>query len=228
MAYVYRHIRLDKNEPFYVGIGKNDDNLKRSKSKYERNNLWKKVVAKSEYEIEIMMIGLTWEEACQKEQEFITLYGRMDLSTGTLTNLTGGGEGFVAQGPRSVEHCQKMSECKKGEKHVFWGTHRSEETKKKIAAARLGKRHTEAMKQKLSEERRGIKQPRELVERRTKKQRIPVVQLTTEGLLVKVWDSATTAAKTMNYASSNISTTCRGKYKTYKGFRWVYLKDYNK
>jgi hypothetical protein len=21
MAYVYRHIRLDKNEPFYIGIG---------------------------------------------------------------------------------------------------------------------------------------------------------------------------------------------------------------
>ena len=24
MAYVYRHIRLDKNEPFYIGIGKDD------------------------------------------------------------------------------------------------------------------------------------------------------------------------------------------------------------
>ena len=22
MAYLYRHIRLDKNEPFYIGIGK--------------------------------------------------------------------------------------------------------------------------------------------------------------------------------------------------------------
>lgn len=24
MAYVYRHIRLDKNEPFYIGIGKDE------------------------------------------------------------------------------------------------------------------------------------------------------------------------------------------------------------
>jgi hypothetical protein len=24
MAYLYRHIRLDKNQPFYIGIGKDD------------------------------------------------------------------------------------------------------------------------------------------------------------------------------------------------------------
>jgi hypothetical protein len=30
MAYLYRHIRHDKNEPFYIGIG-SDNNYKRSK-----------------------------------------------------------------------------------------------------------------------------------------------------------------------------------------------------
>lgn len=29
MAYVYRHIRLDKNIPFYIGIGLKDYNYKR-------------------------------------------------------------------------------------------------------------------------------------------------------------------------------------------------------
>ena len=29
MAYLYRHIRLDKNEPFYIGIG-SDTNFKRA------------------------------------------------------------------------------------------------------------------------------------------------------------------------------------------------------
>ena len=34
MAYLYRHIRLDKNKPFYVGIGDNDNNnYKRAHSK---------------------------------------------------------------------------------------------------------------------------------------------------------------------------------------------------
>jgi len=30
MCYVYRHIRLDKNEPFYIGIG-SDFNYQRSR-----------------------------------------------------------------------------------------------------------------------------------------------------------------------------------------------------
>jgi hypothetical protein len=29
MAYVYRHIRLDKNEPFYIGIGSGGYTFKR-------------------------------------------------------------------------------------------------------------------------------------------------------------------------------------------------------
>ena len=32
MAYVYRHIRLDKNEPFYIGIG-SDANYSRSRGR---------------------------------------------------------------------------------------------------------------------------------------------------------------------------------------------------
>ena len=27
MAYVYRHIRLDKNEPFYIGVGTKTPNF---------------------------------------------------------------------------------------------------------------------------------------------------------------------------------------------------------
>ena len=42
MAYVYRHIRLDKNQPFYIGVGKNDNDLKRAFSKCNRNSYWRK------------------------------------------------------------------------------------------------------------------------------------------------------------------------------------------
>ena len=43
MAYVYRHIRVDKNEPFYIGIGKDDGyEFKRAyyKSIEKRNKIW--------------------------------------------------------------------------------------------------------------------------------------------------------------------------------------------
>jgi hypothetical protein len=90
MAYVYRHIRLDKNEPFYIGIGEKE---KRAYSIYDRSALWKKIVKKSNYEVEILFYDLTWEKACEKEKEFIKLYGRIDLKNGCLANLTDGGEG---------------------------------------------------------------------------------------------------------------------------------------
>jgi len=93
MAYVYRHIRLDKNQPFYIGIGK-DDNFKRAyqKSKTKRSEYWHNI-ANNGYEVEILMDGLTWEEACEKEKEFISLYGRSDIGTGILCNHTCGGDG---------------------------------------------------------------------------------------------------------------------------------------
>ena len=94
MAYLYRHIRLDTNEPFYIGIG-SDDDFGRSRDKRSRNRFWKSIVAKTEYDIEIMMTDLTWDEACEKEIEFIKLYGKAHLKHGTLCNLTDGGEGTL-------------------------------------------------------------------------------------------------------------------------------------
>jgi hypothetical protein len=96
MAYVYRHIRLDKNEIFYIGIGSdNEGKYKRAYSKCERNKHWLSIVSKSDYEIDIILDDLTWEQACQKEEEFIKLYGRKDLNEGSLVNMTNGGEGTI-------------------------------------------------------------------------------------------------------------------------------------
>ena len=119
MAYVYRHIRLDKNQPFYIGIGK-DESYKRAYDKTRRNNFWRNVVSKTDYCVEIIMDGLTWEQACEKEKEFISLYGRKDLQTGTLVNLTEGGEGVngISEDARKVRS-QKM----KGKKSALGYKH---------------------------------------------------------------------------------------------------------
>ena len=69
--YLYRHIRLDKNEPFYIGIS--SDKGFRANDKKKRNKIWKDIISKSDYEIEILFDDLTWEEACLKEIEFIIL-----------------------------------------------------------------------------------------------------------------------------------------------------------
>jgi hypothetical protein len=92
MAYVYTYTRLDKNEVFYVGIG-SDSKYKRAKNKSLRTDYFKKIINKSECKLDIIFDGLSWEDACLKEIELISLYGRKDLGLGTLINFTNGGEG---------------------------------------------------------------------------------------------------------------------------------------
>jgi len=90
MALVYKHIRLDTNQVFYIGVGKTD---KRPYSKIYRNKHWHNVVNKAGYTVEIIFNNLTWEEALQKECELIKEYGRLDNKTGILVNMTDGGDG---------------------------------------------------------------------------------------------------------------------------------------
>ena len=107
MAILYRHIRLDKNEVFYIGIGKDE---KRAYQKNSRNKYWRHITNKTEYEVEIIFDDLSWEQACEKEIEFIALYGRNDLNKGTLVNRTDGGEGRLNSSITfSKEHKLKLS-----------------------------------------------------------------------------------------------------------------------
>lgn len=96
--YLYRHIRLDKLEPFYIGIGtKTRLDLKYNKysrsQEKRRNQIWNNIVSKTEYKVEIMLESDDYNFIKQKEQYFINLYGRKDKRTGLLSNLTNGGEG---------------------------------------------------------------------------------------------------------------------------------------
>lgn len=94
MAYVYKHIRLDTNKPFYVGISKHDDKkYKRAYNKNKRNPIWKKIVSKTNYKVEIIEDNIDIKTAKEKEIELILFYGRLDIGTGSLCNLTDGGDG---------------------------------------------------------------------------------------------------------------------------------------
>ena len=98
--YLYRHIRLDTNEPFYIGIGTkqfktyNCINCEygRANGKVRRTNFWNNIVNKTEYEVEVLLESDNYDFIKQKEIEFISLYGRKDLNTGNLVNLTVGGD----------------------------------------------------------------------------------------------------------------------------------------
>lgn len=96
MAYVYRHIRLDTNKVFYIGIGSGSSGkYKRAKDTGRRSLYWKNITSKTEYRIDILFDDIDLDVAKEKEVEFIKLYGRKDKNLGTLVNLTDGGEGAV-------------------------------------------------------------------------------------------------------------------------------------
>jgi hypothetical protein len=115
MHYLYRHIRLDINQPFYIGIGtmtnKKFKTIKsrysRANSKTQRSKYWNSIIDKTNYEVEILLESDDYEFIKQKEIEFIKLYGRVDNKTGILCNLTDGGDGALGC------ICSKESSIKK-------------------------------------------------------------------------------------------------------------------
>jgi hypothetical protein len=92
MACVYRHARMDTNMPFYIGIG---SSVSRAFCKDRRNKHWKSIVANTGYRVDILIDEIDINLAKEKEKEFISIYGRADLGSGTLCNHTDGGEGTL-------------------------------------------------------------------------------------------------------------------------------------
>jgi hypothetical protein len=111
MAIVYRHRRNDTNEIFYIGIGKT---IKRASSKRNRNIYWNRIVNKYSYSIEIIANELTYEDACELEVFLISEYGRKDLGTGLLVNMTDGGEGI-----KGFKHSEEFKEKMKTSNNGF-------------------------------------------------------------------------------------------------------------
>lgn len=204
MAYVYQHIRLDKNEPFYIGIG-SDSSYKRANERTRRNDIWNKIVSKTPYKIIILFDNLTWQQACSLEIELIKSNGRINKSNGSLCNLTDGGEGTLgiirvisdetrnkmsnsARGNKSMlgrkftdEHRRRLSESHKGFKV-------SEETKAKIGAAskgnkyRLGYKMTDEHKNAIHSAWRGSKHSEETLRKIKEKNGIKIMEINTGNI----------------------------------------------
>jgi group I intron endonuclease len=150
---VYRHRKIDDGEVFYVGIG----TKKRPYTKDKRSSFWNNIVNKHGYKVEILAENISFEDAKDIERLLIKEYGRLDLGTGTLCNLTDGGEGTANVTP---EVKKRMSEKRKGIRNIPIGHKRSEEFKLKVSLSKKGcvsnfkgKKHTEETKAIIKEKR---------------------------------------------------------------------------
>lgn len=233
--YLYRHIRLDKNEPFYIGIGKvypGTAYYNRAYSKNYRNKYWSNVVSKTVYNVEILFETDNVIEISQKEKEFILLHGRKDLKTGTLVNMTDGGELTYSFGP---EELKRRSEQMKGVSY-FRGKVHSEETKEKMRNSHKNRDYSYLKGRKLSKEKiqqlstinkgnkynLGKKASQEKRDKISKSKFKMVLQYSVSGEFIKEFNSINEAAKEINSAAASISSVLSGKNKTIKGFIFKY------
>jgi len=129
---VYFHRKKTNGHIFYVGIG----TPKRPYDKNNRSRLWKIIVKKYGFDVDVVSENLTKEEAVKHEIFWINYFGRIDDKTGILCNFTNGGEGVDGYIPNFTDDWKsKISQSKLN--HIV-----SDETKLKISNTNKNKKIT--------------------------------------------------------------------------------------
>lgn len=232
MAYVYRHIRLDKNEPFYIGVGKRGFSYERARSTHGRNPIWDYIVTKTDYVVEIMVDDISYNEALRKEMEFIELYGRIK-DGGILANITLGGGGQLGV---SRVAWNKGVTPKKESIEKWRQTMISVGFKKGKAHHRFGITHSDELKEKWRVTRKGVDPPnkgKKMEGGATPNMRkyfdsisVEVNQFSIEGEFIKTHKSLNDAALNTGSRKGNISHCCQGNRRYANGFKWEYKSSF--
>jgi len=159
--YVYQYLRED-GTPYYIGKGKGN--------RAYLNNRSTPKPTKPDY-IQFVEENLTEDEAFLLERKLIAEYGRKDLGTGILRNLTEGGEGASGRiaKPESIkkrvikntgkkrtpEQKKRMSLAQKGRIPTEYTAEQKADISKKISESQKGKAKSEEHKAKLSQLNKG-------------------------------------------------------------------------
>jgi hypothetical protein len=160
--YTYILVNSLDNQPFYVGKGSGTrmyQHLREAtRSTFTKRSVHCKILSilsqkgKIKYE---KFVAKNEQAAFDKEKDFIATYGRKDIGTGILCNLSDGGEGSTNINPESVK--------RRAEKHR--GMKRSEKAKQNMKEAQLriiaervaktGNKVSDASRKKMSKSRKG-------------------------------------------------------------------------
>ena len=132
--YTYAHSKPD-GTIFYIGKG-----IGRRAYSKNRNDYWKRIVAKYGYEVQILAYWDTEKEALNHEVLLIACMKDMGIE---LCNLTEGGEGATG-----YQHSEEHKASLKGNSYgastwgmTFKGKKHSEESKAKMSYVRIGNKN---------------------------------------------------------------------------------------
>lgn len=184
---------------------------------------------------EILLAGLTKEEAEAKEIELIAFYKSNKKEYGYNIDNGGNVNKHTEETKRKIikattgqkrtnETRANISRSKSGSKHT-------KETRLKIGLAGKGRKLSEQARTNISNAKKGEKNPNwhKKISRETINKRLQsdfykkVAQMRQDGTVVKIFDRVNIASQETGICAANISRVCNNIRKSAGGYLWKYL-----
>jgi hypothetical protein len=201
MFYVYHHLRLDNNIPFYVGKGCKDRAFRTKRN----NKGWNNIVNKVGFKVDILKYFEDENQAIEYEHNLINIYKSQGIDLVNQTLYSSGGTKWSytdevkirqSQGqmgtkrPKSSEWCEKVSKANKG-RTIFWAS-------------------------KIGDALRGI--PKKYPNPNKK----IILQYDLQSNLLNEYQSAQEAGRCLGKSGNSIADCASGRQSTAYGFIWKY------